>query len=173
MKRKGGGRSILALQDARSFALVGGVGLVLLVSAAVPLGKARRARPDPTTKATRAYETLQERIGASGAPLEPASSDSTMGTAGTARVPLQRNLFAPVYRAPSPAPPGAAPQAPAGRPALTGIFIDGGVRQAILGGRRVREGDRVEGYRVVEITSVGVVLSKGKTTVRLRWGEVR
>jgi hypothetical protein len=63
-----------------------------------------------------------------------------------------------------------APERPAGPPALTGIFIDGATREAVLGGERVREGDRVADYRVILIQPDGVSLQKGASTIELQWG---
>ena len=153
------------LQRRPPFLLVGVAALLLLGSAAVPIGKHRKAGPDPTTRAKQAYQTLQDQMAVSGEPA-PAEGDSASGIAPA--LPLQRNLFQPAWGAP--ASPGA-PAAPGAPPALSGIFIYGATREAILNGRRVREGDRVGGYQVLEIAPDGVQLQKGKKIVRLQRGE--
>ena len=165
--------SILGLRSPRSIALVGLIAAVLLASAAEPIGKQRRSGPDPTAKANLAYNRLQEQLG--DAPVAPDSAAGDRGAASGSAMSgsLQRDLFQPTWRAPVPSPPGVAPAAPSGPPALTGIFIDGSTREAVLAGVRVHEGEYVDGYRVMAIRSDGVRLRKGGAVVRLRWGEYR
>jgi hypothetical protein len=162
--------SILGLRRPRSIALVGVVAAVMLASAAVPVGRQRRSGPDPTAKANLAYNRLQEQLG--NAPVAPDSAAGGRGAVpGSAmRGSLQRDLFRPVWRTPAPSPPGTTPAAPSGPPALTGIFIDGPTREAVLAGVRVHEGEYVDGYRVMAIRPNGVRLRKGDSVVRLTWG---
>jgi hypothetical protein len=169
MKRAKGTGSLLSLQGSSPFVIVAVAGVLLLGSAAVPLGKQRKAAPDPTARAKQAYQTLEEQIG--GTEAAPDAIDSAGAAVGAGAGRLQRNLFQPVWRAPAPGVPGSAPVVAGGPPALTGIFIDGGTREAILNGRRVRVGDRVAGYLVSEIAADGVQVEKGKKSVRLPWGE--
>jgi hypothetical protein len=169
MKRVEGIGSLLKLQGSSPFVIVAVAGLLLLGSAAVPIGRQRKAAPDPTARARQAYQTLEEQIGGSEVALDAADSAGAAVDAGAA--PRQRSRFQPVWRAPVPGAPGSAPVAAGGPPTLTGIFIDGVTREAILNGRRVRVGDRVAGYQVSEIAPDGVRVERGKTTVRLQRGE--
>jgi hypothetical protein len=68
-------------------------------------------------------------------------------------------------------PEPAAPSAGSGLPELSAILIDGPWRQAVIAGRAVAEGETVEGYRVLEITSRSVRISKGKAVHELQLGE--
>jgi len=165
--------SILGLRSPRSVALVAMVAAVLLASAALPIGRQQRRGPDPTAKANLAYQRLQEQLGV--APTVPDAAATGSGTAREATPSgwLDRDLFQPVWRAPVPAPPGSQPPPPSGPPALTGIFIDGARREAVLAGVRVHEGEYVDDYRVMAIRPDGVRLRKGSTVVRLKWGDNR
>jgi hypothetical protein len=149
--------------------LLAGAGLAMLALAAVPLVRPRQAAADPASRANLAYRKLQEQIQGGAAAVSVADSAAAVGD--RPRAALQRDLFSPAWRPVATGAPGAAPAAPSGPPALSGIFIDGATREAILGGERVREGDRVQGYRVLEIAPGGVRLQTGKTTVQLRWGD--
>jgi len=75
-----------------------------------------------------------------------------------------RNLFAPGpridLRPASAAPPRPRTPSP---PKLSGIFIDGGVRQAAFGGRLAGQGESVDGYVLVEIGRDYVVLERNGT----------
>jgi hypothetical protein len=162
--------SILGLRSPRSLALVGAVAALLLASAALPVGKQRRSGLDPTAKANLAYNRLQEQLG--DAPAAPGATAVGGGTAPGSGMSgsLQRDLFRPVWRVPVPSPPGTAPAPRSGPPALTGIFIDGPTREAVLAGVRVRVGEYVDGYRVMAIQPDAVRLRKGRAVVRLTWG---
>lgn len=161
--------SILGLRSPRSMVLVGAVAALLLASAALPIGKQRRSSPDPTAKANLAYNRLQEQLGGAAGTPDSGGAGRETDPASTPRGSLQRDLFQPAWRAPVPSAPGTAPAPPAGPPALTGIFIDGSTREAVLAGVRVRVGEYVDGYRVMAIHPEGVRLRKGGALVRLTW----
>lgn len=59
------------------------------------------------------------------------------------------------------------PPAPAASLILHSVMTGSDVHLATINGRVVREGDRVEGYLVRDITADGVELSQGDTTRRL------
>lgn len=85
-------------------------------------------------------------------------------------VPLMRDPFAAPARA-RVAPPDAAPEPAADPYAVGGIFIDGTSRFAVIGGRRVAEGDSLLGYWVAEITPRSVLLWRSNEFKRLSWSE--
>ena len=53
-------------------------------------------------------------------------------------------------------------------PALEGIIVVGPEKVAIIEGKRIKEGDKINGFWVQKITSKEVWLKKGKKTYRLR-----
>jgi hypothetical protein len=169
-KRAGDAGSLLGLRSAKSIGMVGALSLVLLVSGALPIGKQRRSATDPTAKAKLAYRQLQEQLGGDPASADSGDVDRGYGAHPGQDASLPRDLFQPLWRAPAPGDMVRAPERPAGPPALTGIFIDGATREAVLGGERVREGDRVADYRVILIQPDGVSLQKGASTIELQWG---
>jgi hypothetical protein len=190
MTRPPGRKPLLALLAGRSTLLLAPLVIVILVLAAIPAPRSVSQRPDPTSAARSFQQTLQERIrawvpGLEMATAAPADSD---GVQMLARDLFVRGRAAPrsepdgQVHAATPATPGS--RAPASRPdprpasatepavpGLAGIFIDGPSRRAVLAGRTVTEGETIDGYRVIEITTRGVRLERGGVTQELLLGE--
>ncbi len=174
MAKTEGSKTGVAPKQTRMSLIVGMLGVLLIGTAAIPLLRDRRTRSDPTAAAQTAYRSLQSQITTTSLPASTATGAEAEGTqtalGDVSPAPLRRDLFAPAV--------GGAPQVPAAPgtaaspalPTLNGIFIDGESRQAVVSGERVSVGDVVAGYRVAAIRQNEVILSKGRSTLRLQLG---
>jgi hypothetical protein len=132
---------------------------------------------DPTANAEAAYQSLLVQMDTPDAGVAVAGVTPTPATVevgrGSPATGLRRNLFAPVQGRFQHGNVTAAPSKSAAKPSvprLTGVFIDGGSRQAKLAGTLVSEGDTIRGYLVVEITPEWVLLEREGTTHKLLLG---
>ncbi len=120
---------------------------------------------NPTADAEAAYQAIvaqidnQERSGADG--------DRRRDGGGPRESRLMRDLFRPgTAPAVKTEKPKEKQTAPSRRrpPEITGVFINGGYKQATIGGNVVSPGDEVGGYRVIDITPAGATVEReGRT----------
>ncbi len=164
----GGSRALIAA------VVVAGIGGAVFVLS----GKDSPMANDPIVIAEAARSSLLDQLGVALAPAddpEPVHSapSDTVASAGAAANSI-RDLFVPVRRAAVKKPPAESrpqrPQPPK-LPQLSAILIDGTSHQAWLGGRLVRPGGWIDGFKVLQITAEVVVLGKGGKRYELRLGD--
>jgi len=152
-----------------------GVAAILLISTVFTGGESEPTHQDPVATAEAAYTSLMAQMGAlptatGGASATPAAEIGGPSVA-VGESNLDRDLFKPVpKRRTASANASAKRRAKPRLPALTAIFIDGAVRQALLDGKLVGIGDSVRGYRIREIETHRVLLEKGDTIHTIRMG---
>lgn len=154
--------------------LVGATVAVVLVLVALPIYKDRRQLVNPAADAQASYNSLLAQIRS--AQTRPAAGptprqDDSSGV--IQRLPLSRDLFAPMpLEFAHPGPLQGETQAGV-RPSvlrLSGIFLDGPLSQAVIGGQLVAKGDYVDGYCLIEVQRDWVLLWKDGAVERLRLG---
>jgi len=151
-------------------ALLGVVAAAMLALIAIPVYKKHQMK-NPASEARAAYVSLKSQI------ESPTNPPITLPQGSSAVVEeeqdsaLRRDLFSPmtrsqIRRAENKPPPPPKPR----RPELSGIFIDGAVRRAVIDGSVVTAGAVIKGYSVVEIHRDWVLLRRGDSVERLRLG---
>jgi hypothetical protein len=157
-------------------AIVIGIATALLVAGvSLPVGFRKIPKESPARDALALIQTLD-------AQLASRSSDDGLADQafGAARGVLRRDIFSSesLMRKPAAAPreetprPREAPTVPS-ELEIMGIFVDGHMRQAVISGRRVAEGDSIGGYWVIEITRESVLLWNDGGFKTLTWGNDR
>ncbi len=149
-------------------------GSVILVAAlaAVPQRGPRGQGQNPAADAEAIRRTLAIQAGElpDAGKATPAASDSPELEADT--TPRFRDLFNPV-RTVRQAPARRAVAAPPRLPHLSGVFLDGGNRAAVLNGGTVAEGGMVGGFHVHAIRADKVVLEVDGQLYTLDWKGVQ
>jgi len=157
----------------------GGIALLLLALAALPMARQEESGPDPAADAAAASRALREQIAQPGLSATAPDGSAVVAPDDGRSTPGGRDLFAPavVPRDAPCAPPGhrdprPVPEGPA-LPSLGGILVTGTRRQAVVDGERVEVGDLVAGYRVAAIEVWGIEVTRGGKTYRLQLGGER
>ena len=132
---------------------------------------------DPAVEAEESYVSLLAQLGAQETELMdpiPNSPDSARAEEAAPPVTrLPRNIFAPASRGIAPLQYGATTsvaQVSPRVPRLTGVFIDGYSKQAVIDGSMVEEGDIVSGCLVIEISPTWVTIERSGTIRKLVLG---
>lgn len=144
--------------------------LVIVSLVAIPAPSNDSVR-DPVAEAAEAYRSLMDQIEGGDDAAVPRPATAVTDSAG-GRPELDRDLFRPK---PKPRPKPKTPKKPPAPkppplPELSAILIDGGVRQARVGGQTVTAEQEIGGYRVVAIERDAVILARDGHIYRLEIG---
>jgi len=142
----------------------------------LPVGLKKKPAPSPTKDALALIQALDAQL----ATRDGVADAGSLETEGSARGALRRDIFSADALRPKPVARPTEERArqieePPQVPDLEvmAILVDGHLRQAVISGRAVAEGDSVGGYWVIEITPESILLWNDDGFKTLTWGKNR